>query len=140
MRKDDEEKKSYSGYLIAAFIGAAMVYVYLASREYSASLPADEKYRMICDACTIPGVLIFLSGVLSSLARRGSFDGIGYALMYTVRSLIPGNGGEKETYGEYLERKQAKSSARGGAYLFIVGGAFLFAAAVFFVLYTRAAA
>ena len=137
---DDERKGiNITAYIITAAIGAALGAVYLASREYSSALPAEERYVMLCDAFTVPGMMIFLSGVLMSLGKRGSFDGIGYALTYALKGLIPGNKGQKETYAEYIERKREKSEGRGFSFLYHVGGAFLLAAAVCLVLYLRAA-
>ncbi len=124
-------------YTIAASIGAALVLLYLAGHPRE-GLPPAEVWRIWCDAFTVPGMLIFLTGVLVWLSGEGVFLGLGYAVSYMVRMLIPGMGHKHERYADYIERKTEKGKAKGYAFLFVVGGVMLLAAAVFLVLFYRA--
>ena len=117
----------------ALFVGM-MAYLYFSMREFhTASLV--EQYRMLCDSLTVPGILLLMMGVLVWLSNEGAFLGIGWALNWTVRSLIPGGRGFRdETYADYVERKTA-NRIRGYGFLFISGGITMAAALVFLALY-----
>ncbi|MBQ8368654.1 MAG: DUF3899 domain-containing protein [Clostridia bacterium] len=96
-----------------------------------------ERYRLLADAFTIPGVSLIMVWLLVLVSGEGIFDGIGYALSYTVTTLLPGMGNKKaEAYADYIERKQAARAGRMScAFLWHVGAAFMIPAAVFIVLF-----
>ena len=117
----------------ALFVGL-MAYLYFSMWDFHTASLVD-KYRMLCDAMTVPGVLLLMMGALVWLSNEGAFLGIGWALSWTVRSLIPGGRGLRdETYAEYVERKTA-NRVRGYGFLFISGGITMAAALVFLALY-----
>lgn len=97
----------------------------------------DNKWRLLTDAATFPGVFLILVYLLVKLSNGGAFDAISYSLQlvfYTVffRSLretkLP------RSYTEYRLLKQGKKRA-GFSYLLIVGGIFLLITVVFLILY-----
>lgn len=113
-----------------------MVWLYLSLRDFSNVESSAERYRMLCDAFTIPGTVLILSAVLIALANAGSFTGIGYSMSSFFRHLIPGKGLVHEKYSEYYERHQKKVTGYG--FLVHVGGTFMGIAVVFYVLFYRA--
>ena len=71
-----------------------------------------EYYRLLCDALTVPGVLLLCAGVLVWAKNAGALDGIGYAAGAALRLLIPGRGNRREeSYGEHVRRRQKKPGA-----------------------------
>lgn len=98
-----------------------------------------DKYRILADAFTIPGVTLIMVWLLVLVSAEGIFGGIGYALTYTISTLIPGLGGKKtEAYADYLERKQANRAAKMKcSFLWHVGLAFMALAGVFIILFYR---
>ncbi|MBQ7995107.1 MAG: DUF3899 domain-containing protein [Bacilli bacterium] len=97
----------------------------------------DNKWRLLTDAATFPGVFLILVYLLVKLSNGGAFDALSYSLQlvfYTVffRSLretkLP------RSYTEYRLLKQGKKRA-GFSYLLIVGGIFLLITVVFLILY-----
>lgn len=120
-------------YGIAMLIGASMVAVYLLSRDFSGTESAAERYRMLCDAFTIPGMVLMLSAALIALSNAGSFTGIGYSVVNLFRHLVPGGALKHETYGDYYERHQKKVTGYG--FLLHVGGGFMAVALIFYVLF-----
>ena len=130
-------KKPLARYGITAALAALTAGGHLALHGFSAALPADERYRILCDAFTVPGLMLVLIGVLVALSNEGSFDALGYAVRYAVRRLIPGAGLRQETYGDFVERRREQGRVRGYGFLFHVGLVFLCAAAVFLYLYYR---
>ena len=127
-------------YGLAAAAAALMTVAHLALRGWGAGLPAAERWMLLCDAFTIPGVTLMLTAALVALSNEGSFDGLGYAVRYAVQRLVPGTGGPKETYAEFVERRREQGRIRGYGFLFYTGLAFFAAAMVFLVLFFRAEA
>lgn len=124
-------------YGIATAVCGLWAALLLRANGYSSALPAAERYRFLCDAFTVPGLMVFLVGVLTALANEGSFNGVSYAVLYAIRRLIPGNGGQKETYADYVERKR-EHRVRGYGFLFLVGGVFFAVGIVFLILFIKA--
>ncbi len=123
-------------YGIAGLSGAVLTAVYLLTRDFTWALPPAERYRMLCDSLTIPGMLLMLSAALVALSNEGSFTGIGYSVRHLFRALVPGMGLQQESYGEYLERRSGKK-IKGYLFLLQVGLVFMAAALVFYVLFYR---
>ena len=130
------KKSVFIKYGIAVLIGAALVWIYLSLRDFTGAEPPAERYRMLCDAFTIPGSVLMLSAALVALANAGSFTGIGYSMSSFFRHLIPGAALKHEKYSEYYERHQKKVTGYG--FLLHVGAAFMVVALVFYVLFYRA--
>ena len=129
--------RAWIKYAVTALICALWGALILRANGYTSALPVTEKYRLLCDALTVPGLMVFLVGVLTALANEGSFNAISYAVRYAVRRLIPGTGGQKETYADYVERKR-EQRIRGYGFLFHVGGAFFALGIVFLILFLKA--
>lgn len=121
-------------YGVAALIGAAMTATYLILRDFTGGEPPAERYRMLCDAFTIPGVVLMLSAALVALSNEGSFTGIGYSMNYMFSRLIPGIGLRQETYADYLERREGKK-IKGYGFLLQVGIVFMAVALVYYALF-----
>ena len=116
----------------AAFVGL-LAYLYIDLRDY-AGAQLVEKYQMLCDAFTIPGVLLLMFGALIWVANAGALDGLSYAVTFAIRSLIPGGRLRDEKYADYVERKR-ENRVKGYGFLLIAGGVTMAVAIVFLVLY-----
>lgn len=122
-------------YGITAAVGAGMALTVLDLHGFSAAASLTEKYRILADAFTIPGVIILLSGVLVLISNEGMFEGLSYVVSYAVKMLIPGGNKDQERYADYVERKREKGPVRGIGFLFVAGGVFMAAALVFIALF-----
>ena len=127
-------KTTLTKYLSASVVSGAMVWFYVSVRDIEL-LPRVDQYRILCDAFTVPGLVLILVGVLIWIAGTGTLDGLTYVLNGLKRMLIPGAGLEKgERFGDYVERKRQKR-ASGYGFLFVVGGVCMAIALVFMVLF-----
>lgn len=91
-----------------------------------------ERYRVLCDAFTIPGVILIMAGALVWISNLGGFDGIAYSLKIAIKKLIPFGAVEKpERYFDYVERKKG-NRLKGYHFILITGMGFL-AVALFFM-------
>jgi hypothetical protein len=103
----------------AAFV-AIMAIVYISLRDFAAAETVD-KYLILCDAFTVPGMLLILFGGLLWASSLGAMDGLTYVVRFAVMSLIPGKRSKRdETYGDYLEHRM-QNRAKGYGFLFISG-------------------
>ena len=119
-----------------AFV-AVLAYIYIGARDFAgASLVV--KYWMICDALTIPGILLIMAAALVWVSNLGALDGIGYALKSLKHMLIPGAGaGMDERFADYVERKR-NNRIRGYGFLLISGCITMAVALVFMALFFMA--
>ncbi len=131
MRK--EAKKTTA----ALMAGLLLAYAFTALRmegQPLTALPKAELYRILCDAFTIPGLLLLAFAFLLLLSNQGVLDGVGYLAANALRFLIPAGGIRIENYKEYLKRRRA-NRAKGYGFLFVAGGILLLVAAVFLLCF-----
>jgi len=129
-------------YSITTVLGALACFWVFKIRGYSASMPLQERYRVLCDAFFIPGILLILFGALAWVASQDAFAGLAFVGRNMLRALIPGGRLKypHETYFDFLEERRAKREARKGqslglGFLFFPGLAFLAVSLVFLVLF-----
>ena len=120
-------------YLITTAIGLFMTWLYISSR-WMEGLSLSEKYCILCDGFSIPGMLLVLSGVLMWVDAAGGMDTIAYLMSFLPRMIAPGAFGEPEQLLDYVEARRAKRT-KGYGFLYIVGFIFLGIAIVFLVLF-----
>ena len=127
--------------LIKCAIGMAaslvLAYVFVALRVDMKNLgevALVDLYLILCDAFTIPGLLMLMFALLMTISNQGALDGVGYVAVQAFRMLIPGGAAKAERYQEYLERRRA-NRAKGYGFLYVCAGICLAFAAVFMVLF-----
>lgn len=126
--------KNWVKYLSCGVVVALIAWLYVSARDFDGASQVD-RYRMLCDAFTIPGMLLVMLGALVWVSTHGALDGIAYCVRFAVFSLIPGKRWERdEKYGEYVERK-AGNRAKGYGFLFISGAISLIVAGVYMALF-----
>lgn len=112
--------------------GAIISWLVLDQHGYSSALSDVERYRILCDAFTIPGVILIMAGALVWISNLGGFDGLSYSLKIALKRLLPFGSVEKpEKYFDYVERRKGKR-LKGYHFIFITGIGFL-ALALFFM-------
>ena len=128
-----ERKTQLIKYGASAGFVALMVYVYISLRDF-AGVELTEKFRMLSDAFTIPGVLLIMAGAMVWSSNQGALDGLGYVTSTMVRGLIPGGRAKAdERYADYVERKR-NNPVRGFSFLFLTGGITIAISLVFLAL------
>ncbi len=116
----------------AVFVGL-LAYAYIALRDFAGAELVDQ-YRMLCDAFTVPGILLLMFGAMIWSLNTGALDGITYAVTFAFRSLIPGGRYRDEKYADYVERQREKR-VKGYGFLLISGGAAMAVALIFMALF-----
>ena len=124
-------------YGISSAFAGLLVYIYCSSRNVFLQ-PAVERWRILCDAFTIPGLTLIMVGFLVMIANEGFFDMFSYAASKAVGMFLPGRGfsDKDEKYYDYLQRKR-ENRVHGFGFLFVVGGVCLALALLFMMLFYR---
>ena len=96
----------------------------------------EQKYKILADAFTIPGVVLIMFGALIWVSSEGFFDGLTYAFTRVGGMLIPffRGGKEHQTYYDY-KMKMKDKRAHGYSFMFFVGIVFVAIAVVFIALF-----
>ncbi len=128
-------RNSLLKYGITVLIGAAMVWLVIRGYNYAEAATAAQRYRILSDAFTIPGVIFMLCALLVLVSNKGAFEGISYIFGYAFQIFIPGTGKKHEKYGDYVERKRRKGGVSGYGFLFFTGLAFLIVSVIFIALF-----
>ncbi len=114
--------------------GGLISYIVIDQYGYAYAAKDFERYRILCDAFTIPGVVLVMIFLLLLIANTGFFDGIGYMMRTAVRKLVPflSAHDKMEKYYDYTERKK-NSRIKGVGFILISGLLFLVVAGFFMV-------
>ena len=131
----EKVRKGLLKYGISTAVCGILVVFYCAVRDFS-QMELVEKYRTLCDAFTIPGLLALCVGVLIWASNDGMFYGLSYCLNVAWRALIPGARYKFERYYDYVTRKKEKR-IDGYGFLFLCGGVCMAVALVFMLLFYR---
>ena len=127
-------KARLTKYGLCALFVAVMAYFYLLSRDFSGA-GNRERYQLLCDALTVPGVLLVCAGALVWVSNLGALDGILYGLRLAFRALIPGKRLQKEeNYQDFVAERQEKR-VKGYGFLLITGAVTIAASLIFLGLY-----
>ena len=96
----------------------------------------EEFWKKLCDAFTVPGILLTGAGLLAEVSARGAFDGIGFPVRKAFGQILPQEKREAmpKTYFDYVAARQGKAKNRSGATLRI-GLVFLAGAGICLAVY-----
>ncbi len=128
-------KKLLTRYLVTAIIAGMATCIVMWLRDYSSILPAAERYKILSDAFTVPGVILIMFSGIMWVASDGFFDGLGYVFGRAGSMLLPFFKKKHQTYYDYKTEKAEKRDKHSFLHILIVGAVFTAVAAVFVVLY-----
>ena len=117
-------RKKAAGYVICVVFGAA-VFILICWLNHFLTLETDqERLRVLCDAFTVPGLLLTAAAALVCAANNGAFYGIGYGLRTAKDILLPFLPHEYVKYRDYIAKKKEKKVS-GYRFILITGLVFL---------------
>lgn len=133
--KDKKRFGIFLKYAITFVVSGAISATVYSLHGTSGSSSLADKYRVLCDAFTIPGVILLMLGLLVWVSTTGTLDGITYVFSWLWARIFPAGAARKrEKYYEYVDRKK-KNRSKGYAFLFICGAIFMAAALIFMGLF-----
>ena len=133
-----DRKKVLLQYSITTLICAGTSFMILYMNGFWRTFDLAEKYKLLADAFTIPGILLIMVAALVWVSSEGFFDGISYAVTQFSGMIIPSIG-KKYKHMKYYDYKMEKKEKRSGGYsfLFFVGLLFTVIAVVFVILFNQ---
>lgn len=126
-----DKKRLIINSLIAFGIGLVIAFLIMWFRGI---LDGEDTVRIICDGFTVSGLFILGIAVLMTIGQKGEYDALGY-LGYVITPI------KKVKYINYANYKEAKTKKReenpksAPTHMFIAGGAIIFLAVIFLILY-----
>ena len=91
------------------------------------------RLRILCDAFTLPGVLLVMSGCAVWLRNEGMLDAVAF-LGTGFKALFSRKHGKPIGYSDYVEQRKEKR-VKGYGFLFISGAVDLLISGLFLALY-----
>ena len=125
-------------YLAAAIAGIAVFFVLMTTQGgFTAEDPA-EKWRIICDALFVPGVLLTALGLLLFASNGGVFDMLRFSVMKALSVMLTRKRRDDlpRTFYDYKKEREAKGQAHMG-YMLVVGVVFLLLAGAALLMYNQ---
>ena len=131
-----DKKKILLQYAITTSIAGIITLAIAYTQGLWRTFDLAEKYKILADAFTIPGVLLIMITALVWVSSEGFFDGISYAIAQFSGMFIPSIGRKYKhlKYYDYKTDRQEKRS-HGYSFLFFVGLLFTAIAVVFMILF-----
>lgn len=130
-------KKKMLQYGISTGIGLLIAFIIMYTKGlFVAGKSPDQIMHILSDAFFVPGVLIFMIGMLVWVSATGFFDSIGYLFSSAANMLVPFTKKEPKRYADYKEERKGKR-IRTPYFMLIVGLCFIAVAAVFVILWSK---
>lgn len=124
-------------YGTACAVAGVMAWLVTQTYGLSEAQNAAERYRILCDAFTIPGVVFVMVGALIGIMDRGLLDGLSYAMRSLYRVFLPMGARKDESFYDYVQRRRESRKGRHTAFILHVGILYMIPALVFMALFYR---
>ena len=117
---------------IVSAVGILVVILFVSSSDFGAQTTVD-KYKILCDAFTIPGLLMLMFAAMLSISNEGGLDGVSYLVKQGFR-MLTFRGISQEKYLDYVQHRR-ENRLTGYGFLYIVGAVFMAVALIFMALF-----
>ena len=117
---------------IVSAVGILVVILFVSSSDFGAQTTVD-KYKILCDAFTIPGLLMLMFAAMLSISNEGGLDGVSYLVKQGFR-MLTFRGISQEKYLDYVQHRR-ENRLTGYGFLYIVGSVFMAVALIFLALF-----
>lgn len=130
----DRLKSILLRYGISMAAGGILAALTLNLHGYREMTELVDQYRLLCDAFTIPGVILLMVGLLVWIAGEGMFD----SLTYLGRSFFwMFNQAKPVRYFDYIQEKRANRKHIRCGFLLLSGAIYLAVALIFMALFYK---
>jgi hypothetical protein len=131
---NDNLKPVIRKYLFTILPAIAASALILLINNFGAAEGLQERYRLLANAFTTPGIILIMMGILVLVSREGTFDMLGYGVTKAFYRFSQRSDRAFESFYDYKQR-QIKKERGSILHLFVVGAVFTLVATVFTVLY-----
>ncbi len=119
-------------YLFTILAASAASAIILMINGFGDADTLQERYRLLANAFTSPGVILIMIGILVLISREGTFDMLGYGITKAFYRFSQRSDRAFESFYDYKQRQIAKE--KGSVVPFFAVGALFTAVAVLFTL------
>jgi len=120
-------------FLTSIGICGLMTWFYVSSK-WAEGLTQSEKYCILTDGFSLPGLLLLCVAILMSISNAGGLDTLAYLMSYIPKMLVPGLLGEPDKLVDFVEKRR-QNRKKGFGFLYIVGILFLGISLIFLYLF-----
>ena len=120
------------GVAVCLVIGGSLAWFVASNYGYKEAADEATRYMVLCNAFTIPGVLLTLGAALIAIYNTGFFSGLFYGLRGLKDMFLPFLRQEYVPYRDY-RKKQLEKKVRGYSFILFTGLAFM-AVAIYFLI------
>lgn len=130
--------KSWKRYVVTTGIGIGIFLLITFTQGGFTEPDPAVRWRILCDALFVPGVLLAAFGLLLFAAGGGAFDMLKFSMLKLFSVVMPKKKREElpKTFFDFKMEREAREKVRTG-HLMIVGSVFLALAALALVMYSR---
>ena len=122
------------GTALTLAVGVALTVLVLNTHGYAQADNQTDRYRILSNAFTIPGVVLMVMAALIFVYNTGLFTGLTYGLRGLKDMFLPFLRQEYVPYREYRKKKMEKK-VKGYSFIFFVGLAFFLVSVYFLIRY-----
>lgn len=133
-KKEINVKSLLIRYGVSAVIVTALLFLILSLNGYWNLTEPQDKLRVLCDAFSLPGILLVLMSGLIFASNAGALDGLLYGLRVSVERILPFLPHKHVRYRDYLQKRREKK-VKGYSFIFFTGAAFLTVGLVLLVIF-----
>ncbi len=108
------------------------------ARNFFEQETLSQKYVILCDAFTVPGIIAFGFGILIKISGTGFFTAMKYIGLSVLGAFIPGLKLRQKRYKDFKEAEDKKRKVLKTDFLLICGTFAMVIAVVFLILYQSA--
>ena len=134
MKKEIHIKSILIRYGVCAVIATALLFLILQMNGYWKLTEPQDKLRVLCDAFSLPGMLLVLVSGLIFVSNAGAFNGLAYGFRTGVGFLLPFLQLKHVKYQEFLEKRKEKRT-KGYGFICFTGLAFLAVGLILLVIF-----
>ncbi len=126
-------KLTWVKYLAAVIIGLIIALVICVVKGLFQTDDMQKILRIICDACSLSGILLCGIGLLSFVAKEGTFDVLAYGFK-AMRRGRRGYADDARTPKTYYDYKESMKTKRKTAWHFVIVGLGYIAIAIVLII------
>lgn len=120
------------GTAVCLVLGGLLAWFVASNYGYKDATDEATRYMVLCNAFTIPGVLLSLSAALLAIYNTGFFSGLFYGLRGLKNTFMPFLHQKYVPYREY-RKQHLEKKVKGFSFILFTGLAFL-AVAIYFLI------
>ncbi len=121
-------------YGVCAVIATALLFLILVTNGYWGLTEPQERLRVLCDAFSLPGLLLVLSSGLILAANAGTFNGLLYGLKVGIEIVLPFLPHKYVKYRDFVEKRKGKR-IKGYGFICYTGLVFLAVGIVLLIIF-----